>query len=144
MTGIRPLLNLCKRGNGLGVVVVVGTTLEQANGGTQPDTRNKWNRDLENHRDFLRVSSFFLSCISGTCFLHSVCLQSCILQVNVPQKRSSYPQILSFIPWIQRETYPIFAPNMSIKPQMKVNIIFVITEDLVVHNSIDFCVWRFE
>lgn len=89
--------------------------------------------------------SLFLSIITYTCFLlHSVCLQSYILKslfLTEEKHMSTDSELYFWHTWTQRETRPIFAPNVSIKPNMKVMIIIIVTEALVVDNSTDFCVW---
>lgn len=144
MREIRPILNLHKRENVL-LGGEEGVTLEQATG-----------RNAAGHEKWVETGikkSSGLSCCVLILFwnLHHL-LSSCLLSTELhPASKCCTEELIPIDhellfshAWIQRETYPIFAPNRSIKPKMKVNIIFVITEDLVVHNPIDFCAWRFE
>ena len=82
--------------------------------------------------------SLFLSIITYTCFLlHSVCLQSYIFKSLLLTEEKNMPtdsELYFSHTWTQRETSPIFAPNMSIKPNMEVMLIIVVTEALVVDN----------
>lgn len=144
MTEIRPLLNLCKRENLLYGGWGEGMTLEEAEG------RNVTGHEKRVEPGSRKSSGLPRVLISFLYLWHLLSSLRLSTELHPASKCSTEEKLIPTDSelhfshtWIQRGTYPIFAPNMSIKPKMKVHIIFI-TEDLVVHNSIDFCAWCFE